>query len=127
MTRAIPAVSSITTPSTVPATPPNLLAGNGQPFLNTVQNRQRTLIRARLSIIGQVNNDTEAGIRFTTGNSNSPISPNQTEATALNRNPVLIDRAYLNYHPTPWFKILAGRFASPWFATDLVWNRDLNF
>jgi Putative porin len=44
------------------------------------------------------------------------------------RKPVAIDRMYATYTPN-WFKPLTltgGKFAYPWFNTELVWDKDLN-
>lgn len=97
------------------------------PFLNTTENRQRMRLRARIAFTDQVNNDLEVGIRLSTGSTSSPVSPNQTSGNSLANDPITLDRAYFDYHPLPWAKLVAGRFADPWFRTDLVWYKDLNF
>ena len=99
----------------------------GVPVLNTTQNRQRYRLRARLEIDDRVNNATVIGMRLTTGSNTGPVSPNQTQGSDFSQYPINLDRAFLRYTPTPDAKILVGRFASPWLATDLVWYNDLNF
>jgi len=38
-----------------------------------------------------------------------------------------LDLAYLKWTPTQSVTVWGGRFPSPWFSTDLVWDSDLNF
>ncbi len=99
----------------------------GVPILNTTQNRQRYRVRARLQIDDHVNNATTIGLRLTTGSNTGPVSPNQTQGSDFSQYPINLDRAFLKYTPSPDAKVLVGRFASPWLATDLVWYNDLNF
>ncbi|GAB6907117.1 putative porin [Desulfosarcina cetonica] len=111
--------------------------------MNTTEDRHRFRYRARLGLkarlvdyreinVGQV----ETGFRFTTGNEEDPVSTNDTMGDYFNRDSLVFDRAYLKWkwHPiNPWFdrmpqiSIVGGRFANPWFSTDLVWDGDLNF
>jgi hypothetical protein len=35
--------------------------------------------------------------------------------------------AYLKWQPTQFFTMYGGRMPNPWFSSDLVWDRDLNF
>jgi hypothetical protein len=78
----------------------------------------------------------EAGFRMTTGNEEDPVSTNETLGDYFNRDSFVFDRAYLKYKFSPinpvWSRmpqlsIIGGRFANPWFSTDLVWDSDLNF
>ncbi|BBO92857.1 putative porin [Desulfosarcina ovata] len=111
--------------------------------MNTTEDRYRFRYRARLGMkaklldyreanVGKL----EAGFRFTTGNEDDPVSTNDTMGDYFNRDSFVFDRAYLKWkwHPiNPWFdrmpqiSIVGGRFANPWFSTDLVWDGDLNF
>ena len=99
----------------------------GVPVLNSTENRQRYRIRARREIDGRVNNHVLLGMRLATGDSTSPVSPNQTLGTNFQQDPITLDRAFMRFTPDPYTKVLFGRFASPWMSTDLVWNNDLNF
>jgi hypothetical protein len=112
-------------------------------LLNTTEDRDRYRYRARLGMkaklidyreanVGKV----EAGMRLTTGNETDPVSTNDTLGDTFNRDSTVFDRAYLNwsFKPTdtvwgrmPKLSIVGGRFANPWFSTDLVWDSDLNF
>jgi hypothetical protein len=112
-------------------------------LLNTTEDRHRFRYRARLGLkaklldyreanVGKV----EAGFRMTTGNEDDPVSTNDTLGDYLNRDSLVFDRAYLKWKWRPinplWDRmpqvsIVGGRFANPWFSSDLVWDRDLNF
>ncbi|WP_155316527.1 putative porin [Desulfosarcina alkanivorans] len=105
--------------------------------------RHRFRYRARLGMkaklldfretnIGKV----EAGFRMTTGNEEEPVSTNETMGDYMNRDSFVFDRAYLKWkwHPIdpvwdrmPQVSLVGGRFANPWFSSDLVWDSDLNF
>ncbi|OYU92412.1 MAG: hypothetical protein CFE45_23405, partial [Burkholderiales bacterium PBB5] len=54
-------------------------------------------------------------------------STNQTLGQNFNRYAFLLDRAFIKLDPADWVSINAGRFANPWFSTDLVWSDNLNF
>jgi hypothetical protein len=105
----------------------------GVPLINSTQNRSRVRVRARIEFDDRVNNAVTVGLRLSTGDNTSPVSPNQTQGNYSgnggNFSPyaVTIDRAFLRYTPNTNTKLLLGRFASPWLSTDLVWYRDLNF
>jgi hypothetical protein len=112
-------------------------------LLNTTEDRHRFRYRARLGLkaklldyreanVGKV----EAGFRMTTGNEDDPVSTNDTLGDYLNRDSLVFDRAYLKWKWRPinplWDRmpqvsIVGGRFANPWFSSDLVWDSDLNF
>ncbi len=96
-------------------------------FVNDSIDRKRLRLRARLDMLAKVDDQIEAGLRFSTGNTTDPLSPNQTLGNSFTRNSFVVDRAYLRYDPKPWFTFWGGRMPSPWFSTDLVWNENLNF
>ena len=111
-------------------------------LLNTTEDRDRFRYRARLGMkaklidyreanVGKL----EAGFRMTTGNENEPVSTNETMGDYMNRDSFVFDRAYLQYKFSPidpvWnrmpqLSLVGGRFANPWYSTDLVWDDDLN-
>ena len=116
---------------------------NPDEILNTTEDRDRFRYRARLGLkiklpdyreanVGKF----EAGFRMTTGNQVDPVSTNETMGDYFNKDNFVFDRAYLKYKYSPidpvWdrmpqLSIVAGRFANPWFSSDLVWDSDLNF
>ena len=92
------------------------------------QNRFRERIRFRLNAEAQLNDQLKGGFSLASGDLNNPISTNQTLNQYTTRKPIAIDRAYATYNPR-WFRPLTltgGKFAYPWFNTELVWDKDLN-
>jgi hypothetical protein len=113
-------------------------------LMNTKSDRERARYRLRLAVKAKIADKTpelnmgkvEVGARVTTGNDDDPVSTNETMGDYYNRDTVVIDRAFLKwtYSPElPWWgmipqaSITAGRIPNPWFFTDLVWDKDLNF
>lgn len=101
------------------------------PFLNTTEDRHRERIRLRLGLDAKVNDKLLLGTRLATGNSNDPVSTNQTLGTTARPYSVLLEQAYLRYnHEYDDYKRISlwgGRMPNPWVSTDLVWDNDLNF
>lgn len=113
--------------------------GNAPPFVfksnvgrnanidNTSEDRDRFRVRARLGANIKVNDWLTGGIGFTTGKIDDPVSPNQTLNSKDSKFSFALDRAYLKAQPYNWVAINGGRFANPFFSTDLVWDPDLAF
>ncbi|WP_315719697.1 MULTISPECIES: putative porin [unclassified Bradyrhizobium] len=102
------------------------------PTYNTTQNRNQIKLRARLGMEADLTSGFNAGIRIATGESNSPVSTNQTMGgggSNFSKFGLWLDRGYLTYQA--WDRNLVasvGRFDNPfWSPTDLVWHRDLGF
>jgi hypothetical protein len=92
------------------------------------QDRFRERIRLRFNAEAQLNDQLKGGFSFASGDLNNPISTNQTTNQYTTRKPLAIDRAYATYNPS-WFRPLTltgGKFAYPWFNTELIWDKDLN-
>jgi hypothetical protein len=92
------------------------------------QDRFRERIRLRFNAEAQLNDQLKGGFSFASGDLNNPISTNQTTNQYTTRKPLAIDRAYATYNPS-WFRpltVTGGKFAYPWFNTELVWDKDLN-
>jgi hypothetical protein len=100
---------------------------NGTNLNNTTEDRNRLRVRAQLGVKAEINDWMTAGIRMTTGSLNDPISPNQTLGAASGKYTLGLDRAYMNAKIKPWLNVVGGRFANPWFSTDLMWDPDLAF
>ncbi len=96
-------------------------------LLNVTTDRQMMRIRARFGLTAKVNDETEVGMSFATGNTTNPVSTNQTLGDSLNKKSILLDTAYLKWMPSPNTTLWGGRFANPWFCTDLIWDADINF
>ena len=94
--------------------------------LNTSEDRERLRFRARIGLTATIDENWSGGVRLTTGSATDPLSSNQTLGTYNNRYTVLIDRAYIRYRLGD-YSAVAGRFANPWFGTDLMWANDLSF
>jgi hypothetical protein len=94
---------------------------------NTTEDRNRLRLRAQLGLTYKVNDWLSGGIRITTGEQDNPVSPNQTQETASAKYNIALDRAYVKFEPKNWLEVSAGRFKSPWYSTDLVWDPDLAF
>ena len=100
---------------------------NTTQLLNSTVDREMLRIRARLAITAKVNNEVEVGFGLATGTTNNPVSTNATLGDTLNKKNLLLDTAYMKWDPYATLTLWGGRFANPWFSTDLVWDQDLNF
>jgi hypothetical protein len=100
---------------------------------NVNEDRNRYRLRARLAANVNVNSWLAGGIRLTTGSTSDPVSPNQTEGissangSSSAKYSFALDRAFLKAQVFPWLSVTGGRFANPFFSTDLVWDPDLAF
>jgi hypothetical protein len=91
-----------------------------------VRNRERFRLRFNGGV--KLNDDISGGFSLASGDVNDPISTNQTTNQFYTRKPFAIDRAFISYRPH-YFKPLTltgGKFAYPWYNTELVWDKDLN-
>jgi len=105
----------------------NNAAGTSPPLLDTTEDRQRLRERFRLGIGAQIDDEWAAGLRLATGNTTNAVSTNQTLGNSLANDSFNLDRAFVRYQPLSWVTAWLGRFPDPWFATDLVWDEDVNF
>ena len=109
----------------------NLADGLFPPSLNANQDRNRFLLRARLAVDADLYDGFTVGMRFGTGQDNSPVSLNQTLGGSggnFSKYALWLDRAYLKYQPQEDIALKIGRFDNPFYApTDLVWYRELEF
>ncbi len=97
-------------------------------FLNTTEDIDRLVVRARLGIDIKVAPHWDAGFRFTTGKANNPVSGDLTLSNNMSGAEVYLSRAFIAYHSTEkQIQFYAGKFANPWLSTDLVWDEDLSF
>lgn len=100
---------------------------NNVPILNTRQDRDRLRLRARIGAEFDLGSTGMVAVKLATGDDNSPISTNQVLGGGFAKRNIWLDQAYLRLTPTKWTNVLAGRFPNPFFSTDLVFDRDLNF
>ena len=98
------------------------------PDLTSTQiNRSRLTLRARLGINAKLSDDVSAALRLSTGT--SPTSGSQTLGNSpgfFNRYNFGLDRAWLRWEPRQDLQFSAGRMATPFFGTDLIWPDDLS-
>ena len=92
------------------------------------QVRNRFRFRLRFNANAKLNDDISGGFSLASGDINDPISTNQTANQFFTRKTVGIDKAFITYNPH-YFKPLTltgGKFAYPWYNTELTWDKDLN-
>jgi hypothetical protein len=90
------------------------------------QNRER--FRLRFNINAKLNDDFAGGFSLASGDVNDPTSTNQTVGGFYSRKAIAIDKAYLDYTPHQFssLTLIGGKFAYPWYNTELTWDKDLN-
>lgn len=100
----------------------------GPPFINTLQNRNRFRLRGRLGVKAQIADWISADIRLATGADNAPVSTNQTlGADGTGKYHLWVDRASIRLKPVQDVAIDIGRFANPFWSSDLMFDNDMNF
>lgn len=103
-----------------------------EPFIggpvNQSQVRNRERFRLRFNVNAKFNDDISGGFSLASGDLNDPISTNQTDIQFYARKPIAIDRAFVNYTPHQFKPLLltGGKFAYPFYRTELTWDNDLN-
>jgi hypothetical protein len=118
--------------------PFQLNGGSYPPEYNVDQNRNRFRLRARFGTEIDLQNGFSAGIRLATGNDNQPVTENQTLGGAnsaqggdFSKYALWLDRGFIKYEvggkPNDNFSITIGRFDNPFFATSIIWAKDLGF
>ena len=95
--------------------------------INDSQDRNRERYRARFYINAKLNDDISGGLGLSTGDLNDPITSNQTANQFFTRKPFALDRAFINYTPHQWkaLTLIGGKFAYPWYRTQLTWDDDI--
>jgi len=91
-----------------------------------VQDRER--FRLRFNVNAKLNDDFAGGFSLASGDINDPTSTNQTITGFYTRKAIAIDKAFVDYTPHPWhaLTLIGGKFAYPWYNTELTWDKDLN-
>ena len=92
--------------------------------------RHRHRVRARVGILGEVNDYTSVGVQYATG-SDDPVSTNQTLDNGFSSKSVVLDLAYLKMkcRLVDGLVITAGKFKNPFYKpgkSELVWDSDWN-
>lgn len=98
------------------------------PYINSTEDRRRFRLRARLGLKAQVTDWISADIRLATGADHGAVSTNQTlGADGTGKYQIWLDRASLRLTPVSGVAIDFGRFANPFWTSDLVYDNDMNF
>jgi hypothetical protein len=101
------------------------------PTYDTDQARSRARLRARLGMEADLTDGWWAGLTVGTGDSNAPVSFNQTLGGSggnLSNYSIWLDRGYVKYSYFRDVVLNFGRFDNPFFSpTDLVYHRELGF
>lgn len=108
----------------IPTNPQSTDTGTLQ---NTWADQDRFKYRVRFGAEAHVNEQVDAVIRLSTGNTSNPVTTNTTMADYMNRDAVVFDLAYLKWQPRKSITLYGGRMPNPFFSSDLVWAKDLNF
>ncbi|HEV7220193.1 MAG TPA: putative porin [Terriglobales bacterium] len=95
---------------------------------NTLPDRNRARIRARIGLDGQLNEDFVGGIAVATGSLGDPTSTNETLTNVFDRKTIALDRAFVTFNPVAhrWISLTGGKFAYTWQRTSATFDPDLN-
>ncbi len=96
--------------------------------VNQSQVRDRERYRARFYINAKLNDDISGGLALASGDINDPISTNQTANQDFTRKPFYLDKAFINYNPHQFkaLTLVGGKFADPFYSTELTWDKDIS-
>ncbi len=119
------------------SSPYDIKGAANPPLANADQNRDRMRLRARLGAEIDLEEGFTSGFRLATGESNSPVSQNQSFGASgsgqggnFSKYSIWLDRGFLKYEKTigqsDW-SISLGRIDNPFFSTTMLWANDLGF
>jgi hypothetical protein len=109
------------------------------PQYNVDQTRNRFRLRARLGLEVDLGEGFTAGFRIGTGESNTPVTQNQSFGVAnqaqggnFSKYAIWLDRAFLKYEigsqPNKKLTLTVGRFDNPFFSpTSMIWADEIGF
>ncbi|RXK87864.1 hypothetical protein EST62_05870 [Chlorobaculum sp. 24CR] len=98
---------------------------------NAEHSRDRHRIRLRFGVNPWINEELSVGLRLATGDPNDPTSRNQTLGDGFTAKDILLDEAYINYHPMfldgNVNAVLGKRDVAKtlFVEKDLVWDSDV--
>ncbi len=104
-----------------------LKPSNPTEILNTREDRNRFLGRGRFALTARITDEIQAGIRIATGSVTNPVSQNVVLGDYENNKAIALDQLYLQWKPVPSLSLWGGRMPNPFFYTDMVWDKDVNF
>ncbi|HUI45123.1 MAG TPA: putative porin [Nitrospirota bacterium] len=96
-------------------------------LMNTTIDQDLFKYRVRFGAEAMINDQMDAVIRLSTGNTTNPVSTNATMGNYMNKDSIVFDLAYLKWRPWNSVTLYGGRMPNPFFSTDLLWAKDLNF
>ncbi|MFH1854712.1 MAG: putative porin [Candidatus Omnitrophota bacterium] len=91
------------------------------------QDNGRTRMRLRYGFESKINDQVKVAFGLASGSSDSPTSTNQTLESEFQSKAVWIDYAEATYKPYHWLNLIGGKFKSPFFSTDMLWDSDIRF
>ncbi len=91
---------------------------------SNVSQRSRWRFRLRLDAEIKLGDHAFAGVELATNNASD--SANQTFENGFSDYGIFISKAYLGWKATDWLTVTGGKFANPFYTTDLVWDPDIN-
>ena len=108
------------------------------PFLNVDKNRERIRLRVRAGAEADLGSGFTAGLMVATGETNSPVSTNQSVGLAgqgqganFSNYNIWLDRGFLRYtqgkDPERQVALSLGRFENPFYSTQIIFDDDLGF
>ncbi len=111
------------------------------PQYNTNEDRQRTRFRLRFGAELDLADHFTMGIRLGTGDTNSPVSGNQSfggtnlgpggnfsqQGGQFAKYAIWLDRAFLKWEPVDSIALTIGRFDNPFFSTTAIYSDDIGF
>ena len=128
------AINGVAGFSSTPQIPNGNVIPNQNAYMNTKQGQSLGRERFRLGIDAVVNDSVDAGIRLSTGNTQNPVSTNQTLGNTGYGYQFAVDRAFLRYRAFDeskfnWLTVMGGRTPNPFFTggSEMVWDEDLSF
>jgi len=121
--------------------PFDLTGNNYPPELNADKDRNRFRLRARAGAEVDLDEGFTMGLRVGTGDSNSPVTANQTLGGAnsftvsqggdFSKYSIWLDRAFIKYETKCLEDVplsaTIGRFDNPFFSSSIIWADDLGF
>jgi Putative porin len=110
--------------------PVEVLQAFGVNIANSTDANDRLRFRARFGFEASISDDVTAGVRLASGGvgaGSNPGTENQTLGSYAERSTIGFDRAYIAYHPLPWFEASGGLVGNPFFRpTTLIWADDVS-
>jgi len=101
-------------------------------FLNTTEDETRLLLRLSFGGKFDLNENTVAALRFSTGNQPNPVTRNQALGSYGRTSPILLEEAYLRLgtpadQETQQLLFWAGRTPDIYQTSELAWDNDVRF